>query len=72
MDVKCPDGTTVPVGTGCVCGRKHVGAAADDSVSREQFRLDLVEGLPDVVQLKVLGQNGNASSVITSGLQRSV
>ena len=70
MDVECPNGTTVPMGTGCVCGRKHVGAAADDTVSREQFRLDLVDGLPDVVQLKVLGRNGKASPVITSEVAR--
>lgn len=60
MEVICPDGTVVPVGTGCVLGRKHLGVAADDSISREQFRLDIVDEVPDVVQIQVLGKNGNA------------
>jgi len=60
MQVACPDGTTVLVGTGCVFGRKHLGAAADDSISREQFKLEPVESVENVVQLQVLGRNGNA------------
>ncbi|KAL0031162.1 hypothetical protein WJX77_006853 [Trebouxia sp. C0004] len=57
MELECPDGTTLPVGTGCTYGRWNLGAAADDNISREQFRLDPVDGLADVVQLQVLGRN---------------
>ena len=63
MEVECPDGSRTKVvscDSGYVFGRKHLGAAADDSISREQFRLTLVEGVADVAQLHVLGRNGNA------------
>ena len=65
MEVECPDGTTLPVGLGCTYGRRNLGAAADDSISREQFRLEPVEGLADVVQLQILGRNGNPPQMIT-------
>jgi hypothetical protein len=65
MEVECPDGTTLPVGVGCTYGRRNLDAAADDSISREQFRLDPVDGLADVVQLQILGRNGDASRLIT-------
>jgi len=65
MEVECPDGTTLPVDIGCTYGRRNLGAAADDSISREQFRLEPVDGLADVVQLQILGRNGNASWMIT-------
>lgn len=63
MEVECPDcsrTSIVSFHSGYVFGRKHLGAAADGSVSREQFRLNLVEGVADVAQLHVLGRNGNA------------
>ena len=63
MEVECPDGTTLPVGLGCTYGRRNLGAAADDSISREQFRLEPVEGLADVVQLQILGRNGNPQMI---------
>jgi hypothetical protein len=65
MEVECPDGTTLPVEVGCTYGRRNLDAAADDSISREQFRLDPVDGLADVVQLQILGRNGDASRLIT-------
>ncbi len=65
MELECPDGTTLPVGLGCTYGRRNVGAAADDSISREQFRLEPVDGLANVVQLQILGRNGNPSWMIT-------
>ena len=64
MQVSCPDGNKVLIGAGCVLGRRNLGAGADDSISREQFRLDPVEGITDVAHLQVLGKNGNAYSVI--------
>ena len=63
MEVECPDGSSTSIvsfDSGYVFGRKHLGAAADDSISREQFRLSLVQGVADVAQLHVLGRNGNA------------
>ncbi len=65
MEVVCPDGKTLSVGLGRTYGRRNVGAAADDSISREQFRLEPVDGLADVVQLQILGRNGNPSWLIT-------
>lgn len=62
MEVECPDGSRVRIAScedGHVFGRKHLGVAADDSISREQFRLSVVQGGADVAQLHVLGRNGN-------------
>ena len=62
MEVECPDGSRTSIvsfDSGYLFGRKHLGAAADDNISREQFRLNLVEGVADVAQLYVLGRNGN-------------
>lgn len=61
MEVECPDGRRIRIAScedGHVFGRKHLGVAADDSISREQFRLSLVQGVADVAQLHVLGRNG--------------
>ena len=72
LEVECPDASRVSVDGRRVFGRRHLGAAADDSISREQFRIDPVDGVPDVAQLHVLGRNGNAQSVITPrALRRS-
>ena len=60
LEVECPDASRVALDGSCVFGRRHLGAATDDSISREQFRLDPVDGIPDVAQLQVLGRNGNA------------
>ena len=60
MEIECPDGSRLSLEDGCVFGRRHLGVAADDSISREQFMLNFVEGVADVAQLSVLGRNGNA------------
>lgn len=60
MEVECPDGRRILVEDGCVFGRKHLGVAAEDSISKEQFRLSLVEDVADVAQLHVIGRNGIA------------
>ena len=63
MEVECPNGARVAVDAlGVVFGRRHLGAAAEDGISREQFKLDLVEGVPDVAQLQVLGRNGETQA----------
>lgn len=62
MEVECPDNSRISIVSceeGHVFGRKHLGVAADDSISREQFRLSPVHGVADVAQLHVLGRNGN-------------
>ena len=64
MQVVCPDGAVVQAGISCVFGRQHLGLAADDSISREQFELSVVEGVEEVMQLKVLGRNGIAARLI--------
>ena len=66
MQVVCPDGCVVQVGISCVFGRQNLGCAADDSISREQFRLDVVEGVEGVMQLQVLGRNGIAVGLISN------
>ena len=68
MEVECPDGSRTSIvscDSGHLFGRKHLGAAADDSISREQFSLSLVDGVADVAQLHVLGRNGNARLHLT-------
>ena len=57
LDVVCPNGSVVSVSsTRQVFGRADV--AADNNVSREQFRVTPVDGVDDVLQLCVLGRNG--------------
>lgn len=61
--VDCPDGAIVSVGSvPQVFGRAQV--AADSNVSREQFEVTNVDGVDDVLQLRVLGRDGSASSAL--------
>ena len=70
LDLLCPSGVVVAVDSAPqVFGRSHIGSAADNNVSREQFEVAVVDGVDDVLQLRVLGKNGIVETLLTITVQ---
>lgn len=56
--VQLPDGTQQQVSSRTVFGRGSPPSLSDPQLSREQFLLEVVEGMEGVLQLTNVGLNG--------------
>lgn len=65
LEIACPNGAVVLLTSVTqLFGRAQV--PADSNVSRDQFEVTSVDGLDDVLQLRILGRNGMAKKDVAA------